>query len=537
MPEIKKITTTLEDSDRTAFACQKALSETCKALKAFSFYPENHPLRQQILHAAHQAIASLARSGRVSLIVQRSGFAFADLQVAIDNTPMTRALAQELFARELQRLTFLPELSLAEFSGFLSLLTIAPQKISEAGGVSGMLKKSGIQAIIVNQIDITAVYTKKKTGDFAAEAVADGPCMGEAGEPEMIGSEAGAPDQLSKLSVEELVSAMSSERDDDRYGQIARMLLEKARPLKLAGDFDRLYKVLACIVEQYDDSARSDAGRGYALMALKQLSFGEMTEHLLDRLEAGEAGQKGALYQILTHAGTEATDAVIRRLVAAGSKSSRNSLANILVRIGTPALPALIALLKDGRWQVVHTAVAIVGEMGNRDAVKDLALTVSHGDSRVRMESIRSLARIGGAEATAVLVALLHDKDQAIAVQSITWLGNSRNQMALQPLLQLVMKRDFLGKSQNLKKEALGAIGRIGDRRALNPLFRLVKQRYWIAPGRWDELKLLAIEAIAVLGGESAQVFLEDVSARGGRLGRASQAALESLIQRDEDHG
>ena len=526
----------LQHGDATTQTCQKALAETCKALKAFSFYPEGHPLREQLLQRAYQSVTNLAKEGRVSLVVQRDGFSFADQQAAIDNTPMTKALAQELFARELQRLSFLPELTLVEFTRFLSLLTISPQKISEAGGVAGMMTKEGIKTIIVNEIDISAVFTRKPVADAADNPVANGTGLVEEHEPDTVRSKGSLSDHLNELSIEELIAMMSSEMDDDKYRHLARVLLAKARPLNLEGNFDRLFMVLIAMSEQIADVTGSPARSECSLMVLQQLSLGEMTEHLLDHLKDEDFAHKETLYVMLNQLGAEVVPAVIRRLVSVGSKLSKKPLMAAVVRIGPPAQPALIGLLKDGRWQVVHTAVTILGEMGNRDAVKALVLTVSHFDNRVRMETIRSLARIGGMEATALLVGLLQDDNQAIGIQAITWLGNSRNQAALQPLLQLVMKGDFLGKSQPLKKEALVAISRIGDRRALDPLFSLVKKRYWIVPNRWHELKLLAIEAIGKLGGESARAFLQSVSARSGRLAPASHAALEFMTQRNADN-
>lgn len=517
----------------TAAACQKALAEICKALKAISFYPEKHPLREQLLQNAYQAIAGLTRTGTVSLIVQRHGFAFADQQ-AIDNTPMTKVLAQELFSRELQRLAFLPELSLAELTEFLSLLAISPQKISAAGGVAGMLAQSGIETIMVNEIDITAVFTRKKMAESAEAAVATS--SGRDEHPAFSQSAGGRSDQLKELTLEELLTLMSAESDDTRYRQLAKLLLAKGQLIKLEGEFARLYAVLIALAEQNGDPARSAAGRECALLVLQQLGSGETGEYLLDQLEDEDFSEQEMVYLILNRLGAEVAPAVIRRLIAAGSKLSRKLLSTALVRIGPPALPALTLLLNDARWVVVHTAVNILGELGNRDAVKALALTVSHSESRVRLEAIRALARIGGMEASALLIALLRDKNQALAIQSAIWLGNSRNQAALQPLLHLVLKLDLLGKSQPLKREALLAIGRIGDARALEPLFRLVRKSYWLVPSRWDELKLLAVAAIGNLGGEAARLFLEQVSAGGGELGRASYTALRAMTQRNADH-
>ena len=150
-------------------------------------------------------------------------------------------------------------------------------------------------------------------------------------------------------------------------------------------------------------------------------------------------------------------------------------------------------------------------------------------DTRVRLESIRSLAEIGGREATAVLLELLREKDRTIRRQVILWLGVTRNESALQPLLSLIMKRDLMGKIVTLKKEALLAIGRIGDPRSLDALVRFVEKRRFLAPGRWEELKILALETIGRLDGKEAQDFLRKIALRGGRIGLASAAVLKNM--------
>ena len=97
--------TPLKAGDGTAQTYNEALTETYKALKAITFYPENHPLREKILQKAYQAMVSIIEKDKLSLIVQRNGLSIADHEAVIDNTPMIMALAKELFTREIQRLT------------------------------------------------------------------------------------------------------------------------------------------------------------------------------------------------------------------------------------------------------------------------------------------------------------------------------------------------------------------------------------------------------------------------------------------------
>jgi len=537
MPDSKKNSVTPPAPRGTAAAaCKTALAGTYKALKAYSFYPESHPLRERILHGSFQTLAHAAKDEMLSFVVNRNGFSFADGRTPVESTPMTKALAQELFAREIQRLVVLPAISFSDFTGFLSLLSQDPPKIVAAGGLTALLKQSGIETIAVNEIDITAVFTRKK-GEQEPEATS-APLQGEGGDPAQPCTQLGGEelDRLSQMSIEELLELMSLESADNQYRQLAQLLLVKAQPLRQERSFDRLFAVLVALIEQHTDPTRSAACRQQALAVLQQLTPGELTEHLLDHLGDAESGQKELVFLILQTVGAEVVEPVIRRLIAVGFKASRKTFTTALLRIGSPAEPALFALLKDGRWQVVLAAIAILAELGSRDAVKGLVQTAHHSDNRVRMESIRALAFIGGMEATQALLELMQDPDQAIAQHAITWLGNTRNNRALQPLLQLIWKRDLRGRITPLKKEALHAVGKIGDRRALDPLFKMVLRRYWFFPGRWNGLKVAALEAIGNLGGDQAHQFLTQVAAGGGHLGRIASADLDALSKRNPDH-
>jgi len=515
-----------------ALACNTALAELQKALKAMTFYPEKHPLREEILNKAYQIIAGLANEGGLSLIVRRNGISFAEKDVSVDNNPMTMALAKELFAREVQQLTLLPDLSYEEFNDFLALLSMEPHSIISRGGLAEILNEKGIRSVIANEIDITTVFTRKMAGAPSEDAVSGGEGTQDTEESfagESDRSESAGEEQLSDLTIEELISLMDAEEGDDRYRLISRLLPAKGEILKEGGEFDRLFLILPQLLKQNTDERKSAVKRHCALLVFQQLALGGMVEHLLDHLEDESFVQRDILFTMLNRLGGDVVDSVIRRIIAAEEQSAIKTLTAALVRIGAPAIPALARMLKDNNWQIARIAVIILGEMGIRETVSDLMHSAYHPESRVRMEAIRSLARIGGREATALLLDLLDDKNQGVRKQTIIWLGITRNEKALQKLLELVMKHDLSGKQHSLKKEALVALGRIGDRQALEPLCGLVRKRHLLTQERWEELKVIAIEAIGRLGGESSREFLEKMEARGGRIGRASCAALKSV--------
>ena len=534
MPASKeKFITPQAGSDGAALAGNTALAEIYKAFKAVAFYPPNHPLRNKVLLGAYQAIMS---NGGISLIVQRNGLSFTDLAVTANNTLTITALAKELFSREIQQLTLQPGLSLTDFTEFLSLLSMDPHRIIAEGGMDEILKNRGIQTVIANEIDISAVFTKKKVAEYSGEADAEesNPNGKEGQSSEYC--EVSISAHQEDLEIEELTALMNEEAEDEPYRQLARMLLAKGQSLKAEEDFDRLFPALIDLFDQIADVKRSAVQRDFAFRIFQQLSLGEMAEHLVRHLEDDDFSQKQIVYLILSQLGVEVVDTVIRRLTAVDNQFGTKSLMNALIFIGPPAIPSLIGMLNDPRWHIVRTSAAILGKIGSRDAVKGLAPAAYHIEIRVRTEAIRSLAKIGGREATELLIGLLSDRNSTIRRQAITWLGNTRNTKALPALIRLVLKQDPLGKLHFQKKEALRAIGRIGDRQALDPLFRLIRKRHWISSSRWQELKIFAIEVIGLLGGESSQEFLEEIAAWGGEIGRACSETLKTMEQRTANH-
>jgi HEAT repeat protein len=515
---------------RAAGTVVTALGEILKGVKAIAFYPEGHPLRREILHRAYQAIRSLMNGEGFSLIVHRNGLSIAGGDGEIENAPIAISLAKELFSREIQQLTLLPELSHADFTEFLLLLAMEPQKVLGEGGMAELLDRRGIRTVIANEIDIAAVFTKRTMGEPTEEAVSEGTEARHGKEGE-TGTHDEEPPQPTPAvpTIEELLALMEKEQDDITYANLARMLVAKGQALKAEENFDRLFPLLLGLLNQNADEMRSADCRANALDAFRQLARDEMAEHLLDHLGDEDFKQKEIVYMILHHLGRDVVGAIIDRITACESPHIEKTLTTALLRIGPPAIPPLLDVLKDGRRQFVRTAVAVLGEMGNRDAVRGLSLTAYHVDNRIRIDAIHSLARIGGKEATEVLLDLLRDANRAIRRQVILWLGITKNERAVQPLLNLILERDIMGKSLTLKKEALLAIGRIGDRRALEPLFRLVRKRHLLARGRWEELKILAIEAIGRIGGDSALEFLEKTEVRGGSVGWACSAVLETM--------
>lgn len=507
-------------------ACRRgaALAEVYKAMKTLGFYPNGHPLCAESLRQAHHAMALLLSAAALPLVITRTGFSPQDGGAVVAPNPMTLALARELFIRRVKRVTLLEDLSLEDLCRFLLLLTIDPQKIAADGGMEKLMVNGGIKTIWANEIDLSVIWEKRQALEAADSGLASSP--GEEGGGGAMAS--AAPGNEALLSANELVDLMNKERDDDRYLQLARMLAAKAEEIKEGGDFLSLFPVVKGLSTQCADEGRSPVQREYAMSTLERVAGGKMTEFLLRQLESKAGDEYEQIYRIFQQLGEKAARVIIQRLCIAEGRFARKALSTALVKIGDPAVPPLLAMLQDERWYVVRNLVAILGEIGCRQCLDELKPALCHGDPRVRKEAVRTIAKIGGREAESAIVGLLADGDPAIIKQAIHSLGVMKSQAAVQPLLEMVAKRDIFLKSLHLKVEALQAIGRIGDKRATPYLLRLLDKSPWFARSKWEELKISVAEALGKLNDEKALPALKIRGAH-GRLGSACVDAADNI--------
>jgi HEAT repeat protein len=509
------------------------IAEIYKALKAGAFYPVNHPLRNDIIRQTYQFLLKSLQGKNLSLLITKSGLHPAEGGAAIENTLAAKSLAKELFVREIQRLSFLPDLSMGEFEYFLSLLTADPQKIIADGGMEKALADRGIRNIVTNEIDISAVFTKIAVSDNE-----NGEPVRETGviQESQARFDVLPADEMEDLEVEEIIEAMKREADDERYGKLAGLLLSKARTLKAQSGFKELLPIIRFLIEQSSDTSKSRARRDSARAAFEGAAEGEMTGYLLGCLADRHFKSKESVYQILALLGEKAVEPIIQSLTGSDNIHSRKALATALVRIGKSAVPAMLSLLKDHRWYVVRSMLAILGEIRCRECVRELRLTLFHEDVRVVKEAIRCLTKTGGPEAAEMLIELLADQNPSVKGQAIFSLGILKSERAVEPLMHIVNKRDIFLKTLQLKKEALQSIGLIGSKKALPRLMKMAGKGHLLAPRRRQELKIAAIRAIGRIGGDTSLDFLLAMAARGGPVGRACSEVIDSMDRKGNQH-
>ncbi len=174
-----------------------------------------------------------------------------------------------------------------------------------------------------------------------------------------------------------------------------------------------------------------------------------------------------------------------------------------------------IDLLKDSDWAVRREAAVTLGEMGDERCVEPLARALRDGDWQVREAAIEALGMIGS-PAVDLLIRQLRDWD--IRKYAIRALGKVKDERVLDPLIGQLRNDEFMmdatealvelgkpavekliaalkDKDENVRKQAVIALGRIQDPEAIDPLIEMLKDTDWFT-------RLTAAAALEKIGDE-----------------------------------
>ncbi|MFH1763847.1 MAG: HEAT repeat domain-containing protein, partial [Gemmatimonadota bacterium] len=217
---------------------------------------------------------------------------------------------------------------------------------------------------------------------------------------------------------------------------------------------------------------------------------------------ARDEDERSRIAKVISRTGREGALALADALGESRDRSERRAFSDAMVTLGPLALEMAQRMMTDPRWFVVRNGVAVLGELGGEDAVSHLTATLANGDSRVRKETILSLAKVGGGDAEMLLLGMLDDGEGEVRAAACRALGVMRCHRAYRPLLQLLKDRD-----PEVQVECLQALGQIGDPGAVR--FIEKKATGGLLSRSPREVRIAAFRALASIGTARALKTLE----------------------------
>jgi hypothetical protein len=236
-----------------------ALNALAKTLKAMSFYPLEHPVRNESIAALRPLLQQLLQDKELILLWSRDGCTIAESSAVKNSSLAAKVVAREMLTRKLQRLILLPELSIKDLQAFLTLITVDAAEIMSGGGIEKAIARAGIVTIGANEVDLDVLraqvqYIDESGADFTGE---EEPAKEAGTEDELTEEEQSIEEeiedpmdiQFSLLGIDILLGILKAETREGPFLQLAREVIDAAEELKRQEAFDLLLPVIGALLD------------------------------------------------------------------------------------------------------------------------------------------------------------------------------------------------------------------------------------------------------------------------------------------------
>ena len=530
-------------SGQTILAALEDLLVTLrKSSKDLAFYPAGHPrLNRSLEQAAEQLHAVVAGHAPLSLAVSRTGFTFEGQPVGKENRQLA-TMADELFVRRIQRISFAQEVRAEELAAFLGVITSDPKQLVQQGGPAKVLAAHRVGRILVSEFDFRRVGPENPE---QAEVLSPEESSGDHS-PAPLESRGKVAPQKSESPESPL--AAYDRRDEPTVEALIQRLMQEAASGGIAGyewtasrlevdalqavQEDRLKDVLD-ILHVFLAHRRAEPlkveFRERAARAVEMIGGDKMETYLIDHLKRQEGGLARDASAILVGLGPRGIPRVLRLLLSVELMEVRERLAATLVRFHEAAEPEVTRALQAMDRDQARSLAPILGEVGGTAGVALLVSLFRHRDARVREQALRAGGRIDEPATERLIIQAIHDPSPAVLEVAVGLAGAAKLKLATPTLLRLAGQHVLRGKPFALRKAAIAALGTIGDPGAILLLKQVLRTRTWFQRQAGRELRQVAAMALVAMGCAEAREVVE-TGARSRRRGvrRACTEALQT---------
>ena len=526
---------------------EATLKALAKLLVAIKFYPTGHPALKDITSDAKSVFEPLFQTREsVAVVVRRTGFFYEEEPVG-NTHAILQKLAANLFARRIQQLMLLKDLSCRDLWETAKILLLDADVIQKKGGIQSLLQQARVTTIWTNTVDINGIFELKnkieaeKSTLYGAAELTDEKFLATLGDPAPV-EESNYPasalateetaTSAGELPFEELLKAVETASDEDEFSRLLHRLTPVVQGNLTEKSAHLVLQTLSLLTHCAENDFTGEEKRKAARQALTQLSTPTLLSYYIDLLCARRRFDDHRIaWDKITHAfGDPLSRLLLNRLAAEEAQSARKVLLGALISQGEVALAAIVATLNDTRWSVLRNAAYLLGEIRSPAAIEPLRDLLRHLDLRVRREALRALTRIGGNSAIAIIAKILHGNDVELRRQAILCLGAIKNPSATIPLLvQFLQVKDWRFLQLEEKIDAIRALGEIGSAEVLPELISIANHRCLFYRSRNNLLRAAALLTIGEIGGPEAIHFLEIMADASSPV--VQKAAISGLKQ------
>jgi len=505
---------------------EQALTGLSRLTKAQRFYPQGHPSLLLVVQETMQAFMPLLSSTNPPVIhVKQHGFFFEQQKIGEKSATLPE-LALMMAERRINQLLFLTDLPQHELLVFIEGLNTPADEIYQGGGLPQYLSEQQIGSIWLNENSLDSAIKKRKqmsaaTKDKNAKMTSQGLLEKLNREPEKTA--------LTK-QLQEIIVALETDLSDEKYQALLKKLLTLAPTYFEQSKVPGMLRILPLLLAQSEQKQRPQAQRLMADKTLDQLLTEANKDAMLSQFKQTllTPAQFSRLQNFVVTLQLRIAPTMLNQLSREEDGRVRKRLTFLLGKMGEPLVALLRDLTENSQWYVVRNSVILLGELRLNTGIEILEKQCRHPDQRVRRAVIRSLAMIGGQKTLAPLIRMTQDTEPVLCRLAVKALGATRSAAAVAPLLTIARQFDPLGRQVDLRKDAVAALGTLGETTALKPLIKLGKRINLLGLRRLEELRAEIILTLGKLGDAS---IIDDLKRwEKSSHGSVQRAAEQSLI-------
>jgi hypothetical protein len=355
-------------------------------------------------------------------------------------------------------------------------------------GVIGLSFRKGDEPPVGMAGSVDALFGPRGGRREEDESAADG---------EEWTAEGGVKDRL-PAELQALVEAFLSAKPAEQP-LLGESIAAAAARLVEARDLDSV----ADLVEALSEASQGASRDRKALELATRLTSTGVASHLVGRIGSSrDEVERGRLIDVCSGLGREMSLALADALGEARDRFQRRAFMDAILAQGEQAREMAEAMVEDPRWYVVRNGVALLGELGGEGVVSNLTTTLANEDPRVRKETVMALAKVGGDDASMLLLGMLDDSDHEVRAKACWAVGVLRVERALKPLLRLLEKDP----NEEVQAQSLQALGQIGDPGAVPAIEKKAVVRIFSRPSKG--VRMAAYRALASIGTPHARSLL-----------------------------
>jgi len=562
-----------------------SLREFCttwtRAVRTICLYPPTNPLPDEFREKFHDALTRhLDEQGSFTLTTFDGGFAYEGETVLEENAG-EESLSFLFFRDGVREITFATGVSREETDRFLDVLASAFAAGSVSVDMANELWEAGLPHIKHRTVDriVEGAYIEAAdsptlenihrrfvdaSGTGGGETADGEPGGGGDGEEEVDeGPYQGVQRQRFQHIVQVFgdVTALTAE-EKSRVAILARELRESA-PEKLGLDVlleilraaedtrvaEETVAVLERQVERCVENARWDLVHEIidALRtlepetdshlqrrireAISRICRRDHFERLASFLNANPQTDLEAIRALLPLYGSPAIMPITAMLGTLEGRPARMMVCEFLSKQGRDTIDLVGGFIYDKRWFVVRNVAMILGEIGHERALTFLRRSASHADARVRLETLRAAAKIGGSNANVLVREFLKDGEVDLRKRALRVLGQTGDPAVRDEIRALVADDDSMpDKDPQELREMFVAHVRLGGERAVSDLVDVIGKNRLFGRSRWQAVRVAATHSLADATVSRAREKLEELSHdRNEAVAAAARAALQHL--------